>query len=136
MTDTVEVAVVILLDGPRMLVNKRPEGSYYAGWWEWPGGKLEPGESLQDCARRELREEMGLEAGELTEFMRSTAEYPGRVVRLVFFTGCAAAGSTPKLEALEHRWLTAPEVRKLRFLEPNLPVLDALERALNQGRFA
>ncbi|MBX3460429.1 MAG: (deoxy)nucleoside triphosphate pyrophosphohydrolase [Planctomycetes bacterium] len=136
MTDTVEVAVVILLDGPRMLVNKRPEGSYYAGWWEWPGGKVEPGESLEDCARRELREEMGLEAGELTEFMRSTAEYPGRVVRLVFFTGFAAAGSTPKPEALEHRWLTAPEVRKLRFLEPNLPVLDALERALNQGRFA
>lgn len=136
MTETVDVAVVILLDGPRMLVNRRPEGSYYGGWWEWPGGKAEPGESLEDCARRELDEEIGLEAGPLIEFMRTTAEYPGRTVRLTFFTGRVAPGSTPRRDALEHNWLTAAEVRKLRFLEPNLPVLDALETALNQGRFA
>lgn len=134
--EVVEVAIVILLDGPCMLVNKRPEGSYYGGWWEWPGGKAEPGESLESCARRELREEIGLAAGPLTEFMHTTAEYPGRTVRLTFFTGRVARGSTPRHDALEHQWLTAPDVRKLRFLEPNLPVLDALETALNQGRFA
>lgn len=131
-----DVAVVILLDGQRTLVNRRPEGSFFGGWWEWPGGKRNEGESMEQCARRELLEEIGLEATELAEFTRVQACFQDRLVNLVFFTGSVKAGSVPGATALEHRWLAVPEVRKLRFLEPNLPVLDMLEKALNQARFA
>ncbi|MBK8207428.1 MAG: NUDIX domain-containing protein [Planctomycetes bacterium] len=132
----IDVAVVILLDGQRTLVNLRPEGSFYGGWWEWPGGKRNEGESLEQCARRELLEEIGLEAAELAEFARTEARFHDRLVNLVFFMGSVKPGSVAGAAALEHRWLTVPEVRELRFLEPNLPVLDLLEKAMNQARFA
>ncbi|MBX3475197.1 MAG: NUDIX domain-containing protein [Planctomycetes bacterium] len=124
--EVIFVSVVILMDGPRMLVNLRPEGSYFGGWWEWPGGKQNPGEDAEQCARRELREEIGLQAGPLRLYHTATVEYPGRAVHLNFFVGRPLAGSTPRPDALEHRWLTAAQVRELRFLEPNLPVLQRL----------
>lgn len=123
--ETLRVSVVILYDGPLMLVNRRPEGSYFGGWWEWPGGKQEAGESAYDCAVRELREEIGLEAADLTEFACETVQYPERCIRLTFFTGKRLPG-TAASDALEHRWLKPAEVQELRFLEPNLPVLQRL----------
>lgn len=122
-----EVAVVILHKGSRILVNKRPDGTYMGGWWEWPGGKLEPGETVDACARRELMEEIGIECGPLQLLQSRTVEFPGRQVVLHFLLGEPQPGSTPRPDALEHRWLTVPEIRKLQFLEPNLPVLVLLE---------
>lgn len=122
----VEVAAVILRDGPLMLVTRRPEGTFFGGWWEWPGGKLEPGETLEQCARRELLEETGLEAEDLSVFDTVRAEYPGRTVHMTCFIGRRRAGSVARPDGLEHRWLTPPEVKALRFLEPNLPVLQRL----------
>jgi 8-oxo-dGTP diphosphatase len=128
--ESIDVAVVILLDGPRMLVNRRPEGGYFGGWWEWPGGKRHEGESFEQCARRELLEEIGLQALALHEYDRRVVNYPGRVVNLVFFTGNPVPGMQASPDALEHAWLTPAEVRKLKFLEPNLPVLEKVERDL------
>jgi 8-oxo-dGTP diphosphatase len=126
------VSVVILIDGRRMLVNRRPEGTYFGGWWEWPGGKCLAGESFEDCARRELREEIGLEAVNLQEYDRRQVSYPGRVIELVFFTGKVKPGSKPSADALEHTWMTVEEVHNLKFLEPNQPVLERLARQLKQ----
>jgi 8-oxo-dGTP diphosphatase len=123
--EEIEVAVVILYDGPRMLVCRRPPGSYFEDWWEWPGGKRQPGESLEQCARRELREETGMRAGPLLELQRTAAEYPGRRVQLTFFAGLAAGGAAES-PALECRWLLPGEVLELRFLEANLPLLRRL----------
>ena len=123
---TIEVSVVILFDGPLMLVNKRPEGSYFGGWWEWPGGKRHGGESALECAIRELDEEIGIEAEGLAEYGVENVEYPGRRVALTFFIGRRAGDSEARQDAMEHRWLAPEEVRKLRFLEPNLPILERL----------
>ena len=123
---TIEVSVVILYDGPRMLVNRRPDGSYFGGWWEWPGGKRQPGESAIDCAHRELEEEIGITAHALEEFGNEIVDYPGRRVRLTFFVGRRTQGQQAKEDALEHRWLRPEEVRELRFLEANLPMLERL----------
>lgn len=128
MTATLEVSVVILYDGPLMLVNRRPEGSYHGGWWEWPGGKRHAGESALECARRELMEEIGIDQPDLTEYCVETADYPGRRVRLTFFVGRKPKDAQPSPDALEHRWLRPEEVCELRFLEPNLPVLERLIR--------
>ncbi|MCB9895534.1 MAG: NUDIX domain-containing protein [Planctomycetes bacterium] len=123
---TIDVSVVILFDGPLMLVNRRPEGSYFGGWWEWPGGKRTGGESAVDCARRELKEEIGYDVADLAEYATAAADYPGRHVRLTFFVGRKPAEAQPAPDALEHRWLPPHEVRNLKFLEPNLRVLEQI----------
>jgi 8-oxo-dGTP diphosphatase len=122
----IRVGVAIVFDGPLMLVNKRPEGSYFGGWWEWPGGKCELGETPLGATIRELKEEIGIEADGWSLFDRRKAEYPGRVVDLWFYCAKREAGSAPRPDALEHQWLVPDEVKKLRFLEPNLPVLERL----------
>ncbi|MCA8915730.1 MAG: NUDIX domain-containing protein [Planctomycetes bacterium] len=123
---TIDVSVVILFDGPRMLVNRRPEGSYFGGWWEWPGGKREGDESALQCARRELREEIGYDAPGLREYAVREVDYPGRRVRLTFFVGRKPDGAAASPGALEHRWMPPEDVRSLQFLEPNLPVLEQI----------
>lgn len=123
--EEINVSVVILYDGPLMLVNLRPEGTYYGGWWEWPGGKQIAGETSLDCAVRELHEEIGLYQPELAEYATEIVEYPGRKIRLRFFVGRRPAGE-PAANALEHRWVQPCEVLSMRFLEPNVPVLKRL----------
>jgi 8-oxo-dGTP diphosphatase len=56
----VDVAVGVLMQGDQFLLTSRPEGKVYAGYWEFPGGKLEAGESVEQALRRELQEELGI----------------------------------------------------------------------------
>jgi mutator protein MutT len=136
--ETLDVSVVILYDGPCMLVNRRPEGGYFGGWWEWPGGKRLAGESAMECALRELDEEIGITAEGLEEYANEMVDYPGRQLRLTYFVGRRKEGSQARPDALEHRWLMPEAVLALQFLRPNLPVLRRLIETppfpLNQGR--
>ena len=61
MTEKVEVSVAVVIDQEKVLVQTRPEGADYAGFWEFPGGKQEPGELITDTVCRELREELAIE---------------------------------------------------------------------------
>jgi mutator protein MutT len=121
----VGVAIVGNQDG-RILVNRRPEGTYFGGWWEWPGGKCGMGERPRDCAARELKEEIGISATDWRLFDLRTVMYPGRRVKLWFFRAALDPMTRPHERALEHRWLFPAEIQGLKFLEPNLPVLDML----------
>jgi 8-oxo-dGTP diphosphatase len=60
----VDVAVGVLMQGEAFLLTSRPEGKVYAGYWEFPGGKLEAGESVEQALRRELQEELGITIGQ------------------------------------------------------------------------
>jgi 8-oxo-dGTP diphosphatase len=81
----VDVAVGILVrpDGS-LLLGSRPEGKPYAGYWEFPGGKLEPGETVEHALRRELHEELGVEIGEVCPWLVRVFDYPHALVRLHF----------------------------------------------------
>lgn len=81
----VDVAVGILIraDG-RLLLASRPEGKPYSGYWEFPGGKLEPGESVADALRRELHEELGIDIGCVFPWVVRVFDYPHALVRLHF----------------------------------------------------
>jgi 8-oxo-dGTP diphosphatase len=81
----VEVAVgVVLRDDGAVLIGQRVPGKPYAGWWEFPGGKLEAGESVADALARELNEELGLEAVESAPWVVRGHAYPHATVRLYF----------------------------------------------------
>jgi len=121
------VGVSIVYDSAnRILVNKRPVGSYYEGWWEWPGGKCEMGETPIACTIRELTEEIGIRGHDWRLFDRRKVSYPGRSIDLWFFLGAYDESSYPRQDALEHMWIPARDIHRLRFLEPNIPVLNKL----------
>ena len=111
----------------RVLVAQRPVGKHYAGYWEFPGGKVEPGESAQDALRRELREELGIETGACAPLIRIPWHYPGAkpmvldVHRVLNFRGEPRA-----IEAAALRWL-APEALRLEEMPPaDHPAVAAL----------
>jgi len=121
------VAAVVERDG-RYLITRRLEGTHLAGLWEFPGGKTLPGEKPEDALRRELQEELGVEAevGELIETVDWT--YPEKSVRLLFFR-CALRGEPCPQERQEMLWVEAGELSKYQFPAADLRLVERLARA-------
>jgi 8-oxo-dGTP diphosphatase len=122
----VEVAVGVLIDADgRFLLTSRPEGKVYAGYWEFPGGKLEAGESVEAALRRELDEELGILIGPVEAWKVELFDYPHALVRLNFCKVFAWTGEFEMREQQQMAWQTLPvQVRPV--LPGTLPVLDWL----------
>jgi 8-oxo-dGTP diphosphatase len=120
------VAAVIERDG-RYLITRRLEGTHLAGLWEFPGGKILQGEKPEDALRRELKEELGVEAavGELIQTVDWT--YPEMTVRLLFFR-CALAGEPTPLEGQEMRWVAPADLRSYNFPDADATLIARLSR--------
>jgi 8-oxo-dGTP diphosphatase len=107
----VVVAAVIRQDD-RYLVTRRLSGTHLAGCWEFPGGKCRPGEGLGECLRREIREELDVEAIVGDEILRTLHAYPEKTVDLRFF-GCAVKGVPRAVLGQEMRWVGPQELSEL-----------------------
>lgn len=119
--------------GPEILLTRRPAGVHLAGCWELPGGKVEPGEAAADAARRELREETGLEAGPLVPLGVTEHDYGHLEVRLHGFLAAAEAGAAVSDTVEEHRWEPVTTLRAMPLPEANGPITKAIERVLVRG---
>ena len=82
------VAAAIIQQEEKFLLTRRKPESDLGGLWEFPGGKKEPGETLRDCLRREVKEELGVEISEPQHFHSLRHQYPEKQVELHFFTCC------------------------------------------------
>jgi 8-oxo-dGTP diphosphatase len=124
----VEVAVGVLMqaDGS-FLLTSRPAGKPYAGYWEFPGGKLEAGESIEEALSRELNEELGLTMGEANAWKREVVAYPHALVRLHFFKVTQWSGELQMKEQQSYAWSVLP-VGVSPILPGALPVLEWLEQ--------
>ena len=99
----VDVAVGVLFDAAgRFLLTSRPSDKVYAGYWEFPGGKLEPGESVEVALRRELHEELGITIGAAQPWKIELVDYPHARVRLHFCKVFAWSGGFDQFR--EHAW--------------------------------
>lgn len=106
---TVVVAAVIVRDG-RVLLTRRLEGQHLAGLWEFPGGKLEGGESPEEALVRECREECGIEV-EVGEIVDVTYHrYPEKDVLLLFYRCELRAGEVRHLQVADHAWVAPSEL--------------------------
>lgn len=127
----VEVAVGVLVrnDGA-FLLTSRPAGKAYAGYWEFPGGKLEEGETVEQALRRELHEEIGITIGAVTPWKVELVDYPHALVRLHFCKVFDWSGELQMREAQSCSWEQLP-VQVQPVLPGTVPVLDwfAVERA-------
>ena len=91
----VAAAVILQADG-QFLLARRPEGRAYAGYWEFPGGKIEAGEDARAALARELHEELGIEVDEVCPWLTRVYVYPEWTVRLHFFRACWPAYRTAR----------------------------------------
>ena len=131
MTAIIEVAAAILLrevDGRReFLLAQRPVGKVYAGYWEFPGGKVEPGETLHQALVRELQEELGITIDRAWPWLSCEFTYPHATVRLKFFRVESWHGEIAPIEHSGFVWTRIGESPKVSPVLPaNGPILRSL----------
>ena len=119
-------AAVILQPDGRFLLGRRPEGKPYASYWEFPGGKIEPGETAAQALVRELHEELGIEADRYTPWITREFVYPHAHVRLHFFRVSGWRGEIRDIHHDALAWKTAEKVDVEPMLPANVPVLRGL----------
>ncbi len=123
---TLDVAVAIIwnADRTRVLLARRPEDKHVGGLWEFPGGKCEPGETLEAALRREVREELGVDIRLLQPRPMVVHKYDCRIVRLHPFD-CFCCGGTPQpLASTELRWVTIAELGQLPLPPANVEIIN------------
>lgn len=123
-TRRVEIAVAVVEDESRFLIGLRPEGAQLAGLWEFPGGKVEPGETPSDAAIRECLEETGLAVRIRGQYPRAAHDYEYGRVRLHFFA-CAPVEQRRALPA-SFRWVSRAELEQYTFPPANAELIELL----------
>lgn len=133
MSQIVEVAAAVMLraDGREFLLAQRPEGKVYAGYWEFPGGKVEPGETVRAALIRELQEELGITVTACSPWLTRQFTYPHATVRLNFWRVTAWEGEIGITAPLEHSAVEWQETGAAATVAPILPANDPILKALS-----
>lgn len=126
---TVRVAAAIIMQNGRVLAAQRGYGPF-AGGWEFPGGKIEPGETPAQACAREAREELSVEIGNLRPFFTVEHDYadadPAFHLSMDCFTCRIASGSIHDTEHTGLRWLTAEELGSVAWLPADVELIERL----------
>jgi 8-oxo-dGTP diphosphatase len=124
----VEVTAAVIWRGGRLLAARRRADQARGGLWELPGGKREPGEELEGCLARELREELGIEVSVGERLLSTCHDYPELRVRLHAFACTLVAGEPVAREHQAVRWLTSDELRSVTWSPADLPLIALAEQ--------
>jgi 8-oxo-dGTP diphosphatase len=119
------VAAVIRRDG-RILITQRLDDVHLARLWEFPGGKVEAGESLEAALRREIQEELGIGIVVVDEFHTVEHDYPGKSVRLHFFNCVIGQGEPVSLGVADLRWVLPAELSQFEFPPADAELIEQL----------
>jgi mutator protein MutT len=123
----IKVAAALILRKGEVLLAKRHRDDAQGGLWEFPGGALEPGESLRECLARELEEELGIQVEVGDEVAAIPYDYGEFVVHLYLFRARIARGEPAPLGCEEVRWVPWEEVEKLPLAPADKELLKLLE---------
>ncbi len=124
-----DVAAGILCDQlGRILIAERLGDGPFHGLWEFPGGKIAPGETAERALSRELAEELGIEVTEISSFMNLRHEYDDRVVSIEFFLVSAWNSEPIGREGQELRWVPSEFLNADELLPADMPVVAALQQ--------
>ena len=126
---TITVVAGLIQQGGRLLICQRQRDGAFALKWEFPGGKVEPGETYEDGLRRELHEELGIAARIGPEAYRTRHDYPGKyTVELLFYHVVDFSG-TPQNHAFEEiRWAHPADLPSFDFLEGDAELISLLSQ--------
>lgn len=123
----VVLAAVVRREG-RFLVTRRLANTHLSGYWEFPGGKCEPGETPSACLRRELEEELGVSGRVGDEIIATEHAYPDRTVRL-HFRHVEIDGEPRPLLGQEIRWVSREEMKTMQFPEADRELIAILTQS-------
>ena len=121
-----EVAAGLVFRDGRLLIARRPPQAHLGGLWEFPGGKREAGETFQQCLRRELAEELGIEVRVVDLIESLTHEYPGLLVHLRFFRCCWLRHEPRAVSGQDVAWVTAGDLANYQFPAADSRLLERL----------
>jgi len=124
--EPVQVAAALILHEGRYLLTRRKADVHLGGLWEFPGGKREPGESLEECLCRELREELGIEITAPVPFQVIRHAYPEKTVELHFFRCTIKDGHPRPLGCEALQWVPPEELARMPLPPADRPLVDAL----------
>ena len=122
------VAAALYDPSGRVLIARRPAGKHMAGRWEFPGGKVHPGESERAALERELHEELGIRIGAARPCMRLTHAYADREVELSLWIIERFSGTPGAVEGQELKWVALDALAAQDMLEADRPFIAALTR--------
>lgn len=123
----VAVTAAILIRGNRILIARRPTGDRLAGFWEFPGGKVEIGETPRACLKRELHEEFGIHTRIGRFFDQTEYHYDHLAVRLLVFQAEIEAGDLQPTVHDAVRWVTPDQMGRYRFAPADRPIVKRLQ---------
>lgn len=125
----VHVAVGVILDTERnILITRRAPDAHQGDLWEFPGGKVESGESLEKALGRELREELGIEIGRSSALLQVRHDYGDKAVLLDVHVIWEFSGEARPMEGQPMMWVAAGELGGYAFPAANAPIVDAVKR--------
>ncbi len=125
----IEVAAGLLFRNGKLLITQRHADAHLGGLWEFPGGKREPGETFEQCLRRELHEELGCDVEVLELVEAVTHPYPEKTVHLRFYRCRWLAQEPQAIDCAALRWVTRDELGLFKFPAADAQLLEHLRRA-------
>ncbi len=126
---TVHVAVGVIVDASNnILISRRAEDSHQGGLWEFPGGKVEPGESLEAALARELREELGIAIESISPLLQVRHDYGDKQVLLDTHVVRNFSGEARGLEGQPLAWVGPEALDDYRFPAANVPIVEAVRK--------
>ena len=121
----IDAAIAVISRGGQILVCQRHDTDTFGGYWEFPGGKREPGETLEQCLARELSEELAIRAKPVAQLTLIEHNYPHARVRLFPFVCELDETTEPRaIECQAMEWIDPPRVKSFRFPPANDALLD------------
>jgi len=125
----IEVAAGLIHRDGRYLIARRKRGVHLAGFWEFPGGKREAGESLTECLQRELFEELSIRVDLPIPYRIIRHDYQDRIIELHFFRCAIEQGEPMPIGCEEIRWVWPEDLTRFKFPPADCAVIEALRRA-------
>lgn len=111
-------------DQSQIFITRRPDNLHKGGYWEFPGGKVEAGESVAEAMARELNEEIGIDVTEQACFEHLEYDYPDKSLEFDFIVVTAFNGQPYGREGQSGQWVTVADLKDYTFPEANVPVLE------------
>lgn len=124
----IDVTAAILIENGRVLIARRRPGASQAGMWEFPGGKVRPGESPAHCLKREIQEELGIQIVVGGFFGESVYAYEDKTVRLLAYRVRAEGGEMSRNDHAELAWAAIADLGRYRFCPADVPFTEKLQK--------